>query len=151
VRLFLPAAFLFITLPGCSSSSESLSCPRTVDAYCATTNAPECAYRDYASALPAECSEASGDLAHHDAGTPLPRTYYLGGCSGLDALGVREGTGPMITRWFASDGTLEAIVSSDTGGDTCVAGPPSFQVPVCTGENGTPCGPQAFSDGGQRD
>jgi hypothetical protein len=121
-------ALSIIALAGLVSTaacSTTLNCPESIDAYCASSPAPECTYREYQAALWEWNQEATS------AKPPYTQSWGCGQTDNYEILSV-DGPTVMTTRYFSrSSGKLVAILSNSGNGigDVCVAGPPLFTVP----------------------
>jgi hypothetical protein len=160
-RFFLPfAATTLVAAPllaGCSAASddpsahasepahaqgETLSCAETLDAFCSfpVASANECVYRSsYQGALAVACNSTN----------IVALTHAFSSCGGYEIIGTAIGASSETLYFDAATGALVAVVDAETGGSTsCIAGPTSFTVPVCTDDEGTPCGNAAAVPGG---
>lgn len=131
---------LVTVVASAAACSRSLTCPVTVDDFCASASVPECADLSFENALIVWSASARTN-------TP-GMTWGCGQCDQYDVL-IEGNTDTRLstTRYFArSNGALTAIVSHTGNGatDTCVAGPRNFNLPSC--QPGGACGPGSFPD-----
>jgi hypothetical protein len=116
-----------------SCSNRNLSCPRTVEAFCASQpQAALCTPRDYPSAMALACM----------APETAPRWQAVDSCEGFGVIFEGGGPEPSTARYFdGKSGALIAIVSSVPGpdGQRCLGGPGSFALPSCDDPTAESC------------
>jgi hypothetical protein len=125
-----------------SCSDRNLSCPRTVEAYCAAQpQSVFCTPRDYRTAMALACTA-----------TPTATAWQaVDNCEGYGVIFEGSRTSPSTARYFTSpSGALVAIVSSVPGpdGQRCLGGPEHFALPSCDDPSAETC---PHIDGGAGD
>jgi hypothetical protein len=133
MRPALWASALSLLALAASCSNRNLTCPRTVEAFCASQpQSPLCAPRDYPGAMALACMP-SGTSA---------RWQAVDTCEGFGVIFEGGGTEPSTARYFeGKSGALVAIVSSVPGpdGQRCLGGPVSFALPSCDDPSAESC------------
>jgi hypothetical protein len=127
---------------GVASCADQIACPVSVDSYCANTAVPECRYRNYEEALWEWNQQAEG-------GAPGLVPWGCDQCGDYEILSVEEISSHRSTmRYFSRrTGQLVAILQgASVTASTCVAGPPLFTLPSCSGTSGR-CGYGTAPDG----